>query len=206
MVYLDSSIWPSLCPLPRWRLYLPKPSRMRPVDNSMVRMPDAWSTEMLTLLPAALLLLPAPFGWVDADECEDVAGAADAVVADVAVAFWFISCCGWRGGVVPLPLPLPLPDALRLTCVLSVVSTAGVTSGNVDVDAALPAADVVDETVERWKIWIQWVNALGLRLMRSKLNSQAEAGEAQKTEKLCKCARKTLRKSILLIHTTGIVD
>lgn len=53
---------------------------------------------------------------------------------------------------MPLPLPLPLPDALRLTCVLSVVSTAGVTSGNVDVDAALPAADVVEETVERCKI------------------------------------------------------
>lgn len=49
-------------------------------------------------------------------------------------------------------MPLPLPDALRLTCVLSVVSTAGVTSGNVDVDAALPAVVIVDETVERCKI------------------------------------------------------
>lgn len=165
--------------------YLPKPSRMRPVDNSMVRMPEAWSTEMLTLLPAALLLLlPAPFGWVDADETEDVAGAADAVAADVAVAFWFISCCGWRGGVVPLPLP----DALRLTCVLSVVSTAGVTSGNVDVDAALPAVVVVDETVERCKIWTQWVNALGLRVMRHKWKNPTRRRRTTSTEdeELCK--------------------
>lgn len=165
--------------------HLPKPSRMRPVDNSMVRMPEAWSTEMLTLLPAALLLLlPAPFGWVDADETEDVAGAADAVAADVAVAFWFISCCGWRGGVVPLPLP----DALRLTCVLSVVSTAGVTSGNVDVDAALPAVVVVDETVERCKIWTQWVNALGLRVMRHKWKNPTRRRRTTSTEdeELCK--------------------
>jgi len=86
----------------------------------------------------------------EAETETDVDVDADAAdVDDVAVAFWFISCCGWRGGLLVLlvPLPLPLPDALRLTCVLSVVKTAGVTSGNDDDVAA-----VVEETAARCKI------------------------------------------------------
>lgn len=94
---------------------------------------------------------------------------------------------------LPLRLPLPLPDALRLTCVLSVVSTAGVTSGNVDVDAALPAADVVEETVERCKIGKQWVNTLGHKFKNPKRRRAAEE-QAQKMKNYAnasgKCARK----------------
>lgn len=48
------------------------------------------------------------------------------------------------------PLTTPLPDALRLTCVLSVVRTAGATSGD-DACTSPCVAAVVEETVGRCK-------------------------------------------------------
>lgn len=128
----------------------PNPSRIRPVDNSIVRIPDPWSAGWLIPVPLA----PPPLCWCpeDAAPADDREGAA--------AAFWFGSCGVWRTGpgAYPLalafalaPLTMPLPDALRLTCVLSVVRTAGATSGGGACGCTSPGvAAVVEETAGRW--------------------------------------------------------
>jgi len=138
---------------------------MRPVDSSIVRIPEPWSAGW----PIPVPLAPPPLWWW----LEDAAAAGEGEGA--AEAFWFISCAGCRTGpeadadadplaVAVAPLTMPLPDALRLTCVLSVVKTAGATSGRGFWTCPSPgAAAVVEETAGRYKV----ANNIGLIMQRS---------------------------------------